>query len=963
VPAIGGLPIGGFGDPDVIHLDVGTGVFNIALRDAALARGTVIFFGVPTGRFSITGANATIRSFFTMSPATGAFNTASPGVTETELSTLNAGVGAFALLMRAAPLIKSSTVSPATGVFTLVENPASVGPSIGNTLVAGVGAFAIASPGITFGGVRQIAAATATFTLNGVDATLQKNGTLQAAPGAFAVAGQPANLNNPQSVLQVDTGRFFLAGQATGLTKSGVLQVDVGAFALTGNDADLTRFVGRLADTGVFTLAGSGASIGFPLRTLIAAPGTFALASPGATLVRAQQLLAGTGAFALAGQNATLSTDSFIADVGPPLTFSLASFGAALVSGLTFTEPHRSRDMFANVREQTSLPYATADDAYNAWCAVLSVSYVDTETPAAPTLAAINILETKFAPVPSAPASKVMLGHGAGLMLFSDVVDPDETGYRYNPFSYAAGGAEILNWTGPNSSNVMSLVLAAQWSNHAIASQNYNLKIHHGMNLVAPVPETIMIFTSAKAGGDPTVNPIRVAIRLRPGYFEWYVTALSGDVPAGQHIEMAYIIGDFSTNSPTDGGFLASAFTGTKSFVSDTTSPETRSEFATTSVVTSFLGRGAGSYEFVDAIMMLDVADALPVWNVFDTLNVHHDVIAKWLLNLYAADVIKVKDPTNPNMIYGDQFADAALLVEKSFWTLIGLLNEGMTLADAMDATRAWLVIDKLFVQQSDNATALYGVLLQQNLRFVDGMFNFFGGDLGDGILFEAALAPLWQPTAHMAEGIVIQEFLENHLLFRVDMADTIDITFEQLTSMFFAGVIADGFDVSGAYLLPGGSPLAGDHNTSSFTTWAINTRTQSISEYTNYQFNSFARAGRKFIASKADGLYELEGADDDGAEVLWRIRNGLSQFNGSKLNGFKAAYIGMRGEGDIMLKIILGNGREAHYKVRAKDMQTTKINIGKGLSSRYFSFELSGTQEMDLDAVEFVPLAMNRRT
>lgn len=962
MPAIGGLPIGGLGDPDVIHLDVGTGWFNVALRDVALARGTVIFFGVPVGRFAITGRAATIRSFFTLSPATGHFNLASPGVTETEKSTINAATGRFNILMRATPLIKKSTVYPATRGIVVTRNPQSLGPSIGNSLHPATGRFAVASPGANFGGVRQVAPTTATYTLVASGAMLQKVGNLQAGTGNFVVAGQPANLNKPLNVLQVGTGRFALAGKAAGLTKSGVLQASTGAFTIVGHDADLTRFVGLKVNTGEFAIAGSGASIGFPLRVLIAAPGAFVISRKPATLSRAVQIVAGTGAFAIAGQNASLSMDSFIARVGPPLALALASPGAALVSGLTFTEPHRSRDMYANVREQTSLPYATADDAYNAWCAVLSVSYVDTETPVAPTLPEINILETKFAPVPSAPASKVMLGHGAGLMLFSDVVDPDEIGYRYNPFSYAAGGAEILNWTGPNSSNVMSLVLAAQWSNHAIASQNYNLKIHHGMNLVAPVPETIMIFTSAKAGGDPTVNPIRVAIRLRPGYFEWYVTALAGDVPAGQHIEMAYIIGDFSTNSPTDGGFLASAFTGTKSFVSDTTSPETRSEFATTSVVTSFLGRGAGSYEFVDAIMMLDATVALPVWNVFDTLNVHHDVIAKWLLNLYANDVIKVKDPTDPNMHYGDQFADAALLVEKSFWTLIGLLNEGMTLADAMDATRAWLVIDKLFVHQSDVAASIYNVLLQQNLRLIDGLFNFFGGDLGDGILFEAALAPLWQPTVRMSEGIVIQEFLENYLLFRVDMEDTIDISFDEMLQMFFTGRIDEAFQIHGAYLVPGGSPLAPGANQSSFTTWAINTRSSAITEYTNYQFNGFAKQGRKFIASKSDGLYELDGADDDGTEIEWRIRNGLSQFNGSKFNGFKAAYVGMRGEGDVILKLIMGDGREAHYKVRAKDMKTTKINIGKGLTSRYFAFELSGTQEMDLDSVEFVPLTMQRR-
>lgn len=86
-------------------------------------------------------------------------------------------------------------------------------------------------------------------------------------------------------------------------------------------------------------------------------------------------------------------------------------------------------------------------------------------------------------------------------------------------------------------------------------------------------------------------------------------------------------------------------------------------------------------------------------------------------------------------------------------------------------------------------------------------------------------------------------------------------------------------------------------------------------------------------------------------------------QFGSVQLSRLKAAYLGMRGAGEYVLRIETGDGSIYDYGVSARDMRTTKVHMGKGQQARYFAFELLGSgADFDLDSIEFVPLVKQRR-
>jgi hypothetical protein len=68
-------------------------------------------------------------------------------------------------------------------------------------------------------------------------------------------------------------------------------------------------------------------------------------------------------------------------------------------------------------------------------------------------------------------------------------------------------------------------------------------------------------------------------------------------------------------------------------------------------------------------------------------------------------------------------------------------------------------------------------------------------------------------------------------------------------------------------------------------------------------------------------------------------------------------------GAGDYVLRVLTRDGKTYNYRVTAADGRSVKINMGKGLRSRYFAFELVSTgQDFDLDTLEFIPLVADRR-
>jgi hypothetical protein len=306
-----------------------------------------------------------------------------------------------------------------------------------------------------------------------------------------------------------------------------------------------------------------------------------------------------------------------------------------------------------------------------------------------------------------------------------------------------------------------------------------------------------------------------------------------------------------------------------------------------------------------------------------------------------------------PTFKYHLTAADTAFIHAVLNPAVPALLAEHVGVALAQQAQQAISVIEGLGLHPLLAPMMLYGRTITDTIRVASVLGRFFGGDLTDGIHIASLMGGVAAKGGILAETIGVSASLTPRLILRVTATDTINIEDVDALRMLFDASLDEGIEIAAGYVAPNGS----------FTTWAVNTRSGAVTEYSNYAFNSFAKLGDVYLGASSTGLYELVGDDDAGTDIVAQIKSGFAQWAGTKLTGFKGAYLGVRGGGDYVLKLETGDGNTYIYAVSAKDMATTKITLGKGLRARYFAFELISTgQDFDLDTIEFVPLIAERR-
>lgn len=144
--------------------------------------------------------------------------------------------------------------------------------------------------------------------------------------------------------------------------------------------------------------------------------------------------------------------------------------------------------------------------------------------------------------------------------------------------------------------------------------------------------------------------------------------------------------------------------------------------------------------------------------------------------------------------------------------------------------------------------------------------------------------------------------------------------------------------------------------------TWVYGTQSGATSRYT-FGFNSFAKIGGKFYGASEDGLYLLEGCDDDGQKILATIGYGRRDFGTSALKAVTECYVGVSSAGRMYLRMT-ANGQTFTYSARAfkPSMREQRIDAGKGMRASMIDVELVSEHDFELDSVEFRVVPLNRR-
>lgn len=350
---------------------------------------------------------------------------------------------------------------------------------------------------------------------------------------------------------------------------------------------------------------------------------------------------------------------------------------------------------------------------------------------------------------------------------------------------------------------------------------------------------------------------------------------------------------------------------------------------------------------------------------VASTLGLTHAAIGKqYQAGGLALAGLGLRDSTAVKATYGVSVVQVLGLVDSLSHQLPVAIVETLGFTGLLSVARAITVLEKLGLVDNLIGNDVTQRVMVEKLAFSDAILDFFGLGGIDSLGFSGVFTPTFLFNKVLSDTIGLTASVSENALFMRVVTDNAGFEDVDIPSMLYNQILIDAVDFTIGYIDPG---------TGEFTTWAVNTRTNATTEYQNYVFNSFCQIGNNYYGANADGLWLLNAQTDDGANIVTDIKGAMLALGGSRYTQLDGVYIGMRVDDnarDFILKLITpaqgigGADKTFLYKFNPNNMRTTKINIGKGLRSRYIQWELiTPGPDFDLDSIEFVPVISRRRT
>lgn len=326
-----------------------------------------------------------------------------------------------------------------------------------------------------------------------------------------------------------------------------------------------------------------------------------------------------------------------------------------------------------------------------------------------------------------------------------------------------------------------------------------------------------------------------------------------------------------------------------------------------------------------------------------------------FIANMTMDEIGRLNDIVGPASAYTVQLNELAT-VDDDIYNVAYVLSvsEAGGLTDFLNSVTSTTMSEKARGSVTLTPQSQYHMAVDDALFGHDALIKYLGATLNESGALAGTFSKTYIGAASLTENGVLQGYMTMRGVFRPEVSELGEADDTLAPQTIFDVQYGEAASMSVAYCSPSGST----------TTWAMNTRTNALTEYWNWNFNSFTNMGRKYIAANSQGLYELDGDRDVTTNIMAYIAGGSVQFNGAKFAGLKGVYIGMNAQGMFLLKLVAGDGRQYIYQTAAQpNYMTSKVTVGKGLRSRYFQWELvMQGPDFDIDTVEFIPMVSDRR-
>ena len=136
---------------------------------------------------------------------------------------------------------------------------------------------------------------------------------------------------------------------------------------------------------------------------------------------------------------------------------------------------------------------------------------------------------------------------------------------------------------------------------------------------------------------------------------------------------------------------------------------------------------------------------------------------------------------------------------------------------------------------------------------------------------------------------------------------------------------------------------------------WVMNTETTAASWYDNFEFESIAQVNGRTLAVGPDGVYELTGDNDAGAQIRAEVVSGFVDFGSAQTKRLDSMYFGYTSSGRLSVTAETYESGHAPttYFLEQRDAdapRNSRVTPGKGLFGRYWRTTIKNVDGVDFE-------------
>ena len=144
--------------------------------------------------------------------------------------------------------------------------------------------------------------------------------------------------------------------------------------------------------------------------------------------------------------------------------------------------------------------------------------------------------------------------------------------------------------------------------------------------------------------------------------------------------------------------------------------------------------------------------------------------------------------------------------------------------------------------------------------------------------------------------------------------------------------------------------------------TLSINLSNMAVVQWCDYDFNSFCQIGENYYGSNENGIFLLDGDDDNGTNIDAFFELVLSDFGISNMKRIRSIYVGGEANGGLTLalKDDENNSRTYVLNLTSGNKQSSgKVNVGRDGQGRYWQTRIDniGGAYFAIDAIEVLAI------